>query len=47
VVAAGFVQIPFSRSNWSQRGDGRVLELPGSRAFVYAGLKGVFEPFHA
>jgi predicted deacylase len=28
------------------RGDGRVLELPGTAAFVYAGSEGVFEPFH-
>jgi predicted deacylase len=29
------------------RGDGRVLELPGSSAYVFATIDGVFEPFHA
>jgi N-alpha-acetyl-L-2,4-diaminobutyrate deacetylase len=29
------------------RGDGQVLELPGSSAYVYATMDGVFEPFHA
>jgi predicted deacylase len=30
-----------------QRGDGRILELPGTSAFVYATMDGIFEPFHA
>jgi hypothetical protein len=30
-----------------KRGDGRILELPGADAFVYATADGVFEPFHA
>ncbi len=29
------------------RGDGRVLELPGSSAYVFATIDGVFEPIHA
>jgi N-alpha-acetyl-L-2,4-diaminobutyrate deacetylase len=29
-----------------RRGDGRVLELPGTSAYVYATMDGVFEPFH-
>jgi N2-acetyl-L-2,4-diaminobutanoate deacetylase len=29
------------------RGDGAVLELPGSKAFVFATMDGIFEPFHA
>ncbi len=29
-----------------KRGDGKVLELPGSRAYVFATMDGVFEPFH-
>ncbi len=29
------------------RGDGRVLELPGADAYVFATIDGVFEPFHA
>ena len=28
------------------RGDGKVLELPGSAAYVFATMDGVFEPFH-
>lgn len=28
------------------RGDGRLMELPGSDAFVYATADGIFEPFH-
>jgi N2-acetyl-L-2,4-diaminobutanoate deacetylase len=31
----------------TRRGDGKVLELPGSKAFVYAGSDGIFEPLHA
>jgi predicted deacylase len=30
-----------------RRGDGRVLELPGTRAYVYATADGIFEPFQA
>lgn len=30
-----------------RRGDGRLLELPGAAAFVFATVDGVFEPFHA
>src|SRR5262249_8255658 len=30
-----------------QRGEGRLLELPGAAAFVFATADGVFEPFHA
>ena len=30
-----------------RRGDGRILELPGTSAYVYATMDGVFEPFHA
>ena len=30
-----------------RRSDGRIIELPGSSAYVYATLDGVFEPFHA
>lgn len=30
-----------------RRGEGQILELPGSSAFVYATVEGVFEPFHA
>lgn len=29
-----------------RRGDGRVLELPGTRAYVFATMDGIFEPFH-
>jgi predicted deacylase len=29
-----------------RRGSGRVLELPGPRAYVFATLDGIFEPFH-
>ncbi len=29
-----------------RRGDGRILELPGSDAFVFATMDGIFEPFH-
>jgi predicted deacylase len=29
-----------------RRGDGRVLELPGSSAYVYATMDGIFEPLH-
>lgn len=29
-----------------RRGDGRVLELPGPRAYVFATTDGIFEPFH-
>jgi predicted deacylase len=29
-----------------RRGDGRILELPGSRAYVFASMDGIFEPFH-
>ena len=28
------------------RGDGRILELPGKRAYVFATMDGIFEPFH-
>ncbi|HZT18326.1 MAG TPA: succinylglutamate desuccinylase/aspartoacylase family protein [Dongiaceae bacterium] len=28
------------------RGDGRLLELPGASAYVYATMDGIFEPFH-
>jgi predicted deacylase len=28
------------------RGNGRVLELPGPRAYVFATIDGIFEPFH-
>jgi len=31
----------------ARRGDGRLLELPGAAAFVFATADGVFEPFHA
>jgi len=31
----------------TRRGNGKVLELPGSKAFVYAGSDGIFEPLHA
>jgi predicted deacylase len=27
-------------------GDGRILELPGSSAYVFATMDGIFEPFH-
>jgi len=30
-----------------RRGDGQVLELPGARAYVFATIDGIFEPFHA
>ena len=30
-----------------RRGDGTILELPGTRAYVYATQDGIFEPFHA
>ena len=30
-----------------RRGDGQVLELPGTAAYVYATADGIFEPFHA
>lgn len=30
-----------------RRGDGVVLELPGTAAYVYASADGIFEPFHA
>jgi hypothetical protein len=30
-----------------RRGDGRILELPGSKAYVFATMDGIFEPFHA
>jgi hypothetical protein len=29
-----------------QRGNARLLELPGTRAHVYASMDGIFEPFH-
>jgi N2-acetyl-L-2,4-diaminobutanoate deacetylase len=29
-----------------RRGDGIILELPGSNAYVFATVEGVFEPFH-
>ncbi len=29
------------------RGDGRILELPGTRAYVFATMDGIFEPLHA
>jgi len=29
-----------------RRGNGRVLELPGARAYVFATMDGIFEPFH-
>jgi predicted deacylase len=29
------------------RGDGKILELPGSKAYVFATMDGIFEPFHA
>ena len=29
-----------------RRGDGTVLELPGTRAFVFATMDGIFEPLH-
>jgi predicted deacylase len=28
------------------RGDGRLLELPGTKAWVFATMDGIFEPFH-
>jgi predicted deacylase len=31
----------------TKRGDGQVLELPGTSAYVYATTDGIFEPFHA
>ncbi|MFZ4530387.1 MAG: succinylglutamate desuccinylase/aspartoacylase family protein [Alsobacter sp.] len=31
----------------SRRSDGTILELPGTRAYVYASQDGIFEPFHA
>ena len=30
-----------------RRGAERVIELPGERAYVFATVDGVFEPFHA
>jgi predicted deacylase len=30
-----------------RRGEGKVLELPGTDAYVYATMDGIFEPFHA
>ena len=30
-----------------RRGDGKILDLPGSDAFVFATMDGIFEPFHA
>jgi predicted deacylase len=30
----------------ARRGDGRVLELPGTKAYVFATMDGIFEPFH-
>ncbi|MBX6323976.1 MAG: succinylglutamate desuccinylase/aspartoacylase family protein [Rhodospirillaceae bacterium] len=30
-----------------RRGDGRLLELPGTSAYVFATTEGIFEPFHA
>jgi predicted deacylase len=30
-----------------RRGDGLILELPGARAYVFATIDGIFEPFHA
>jgi len=30
-----------------RRSDGTILELPGTRAYVYATQDGIFEPFHA
>jgi predicted deacylase len=30
-----------------KRGDGQILELPGTSAYVYASADGIFEPFHA
>jgi predicted deacylase len=30
-----------------RRGDARILELPGTSAYVYAPVDGIFEPFHA
>ena len=30
-----------------RQGDGTILELPGSDAFVFATMDGIFEPFHA
>lgn len=29
-----------------RRGDGKVLELPGTTAYVFATMDGIFEPFH-
>ncbi len=29
-----------------RRGDGRILELPGPNAYVFATMDGIFEPFH-
>lgn len=36
-----------SRHASPRRGDGLILELPGPKAYVFATVKGVFEPFHA
>jgi predicted deacylase len=30
-----------------RRGEGRILELPGTKAYVFATMDGIFEPFHA
>ena len=30
-----------------RNGDGLILELPGTDAFVFATIDGIFEPFHA
>jgi predicted deacylase len=30
-----------------KRGRGKILELPGSKAYVFATMDGIFEPFHA
>jgi predicted deacylase len=30
-----------------RRSDGLILELPGTKAYVFATMHGVFEPFHA
>jgi predicted deacylase len=30
-----------------RRGDGQILELPGTAAYVYSPLDGIFEPFHS
>jgi predicted deacylase len=44
-VLAHLGLLPLERAE-PRRGSGRVLELPGSRAYVFATTDGIFEPFH-